>query len=124
MTAEKKVRNQDVAYGEASLPVGIRSQFVDNANGLMMHVLEAGIAEKDRPCALLLHGFPELAYSWRKFMLPLTSAGYHVIAPDQRGHGRTSGGDARYDGDDLSLLRMTNLVRDTMGLVSALGLAE
>jgi pimeloyl-ACP methyl ester carboxylesterase len=113
-------RIQRVAYGEASLPAGIRSRFVDNSNGLVMHVLEAGFAEKNRPCVLLLHGFPELAYSWRKVMRPLAAAGYHVIAPDQRGYGRTSGGDARYDGD-VAQSRMTNLVRDTMGLVSALG---
>jgi pimeloyl-ACP methyl ester carboxylesterase len=49
-----------------------------------MHVLEAGFAG-ERPCVLLLHGFPELAYSWRKVMLPLASAGFHVVAPDQRG---------------------------------------
>jgi pimeloyl-ACP methyl ester carboxylesterase len=75
---------------------------------------------KDRPRVLLLHGFPELAYSWRKVMPALAAAGYHVIAPDQRGYGRTTGGDARYDGD-VALSRMTNLVRDTVGLVSALG---
>ena len=63
-----------------------------------MHVLEAGY-EPGRPCVLLLHGFPELAYSWRKVMLPLAAAGYHVIAPDQRGYGRTTGWDADYDGD-------------------------
>ena len=48
---------------------------------------------------LLLHGFPELAYSWRKVMPALAAAGYHVIAPDQRGYGRTTGWDAGYDGD-------------------------
>jgi pimeloyl-ACP methyl ester carboxylesterase len=42
------------------------------------------------PCILLLHGFPELAYSWR---LPLVEAGFHVVAPDQRGYGRTTGWD-------------------------------
>jgi pimeloyl-ACP methyl ester carboxylesterase len=99
---------------------GIRSRFVDNSNGLVMHVLEAGVDEKGRPCVLLLHGFPELAYSWRKVMLPLAMAGYHVIAPDQRGYGRTTGGDARYAAD-VALSRMTNLVRDTVGLVFALG---
>ena len=41
---------------------------------------------------LLLHGFPELAYSWRKVMLPLAQAGYHVIAPDQRGYGAPPAG--------------------------------
>jgi pimeloyl-ACP methyl ester carboxylesterase len=102
------------------LPAGIRSRFVDNINGLRMHVLEAGFDGKNRPCLLLLHGFPELAYSWRKVMLPLAAAGYHVVAPDQRGYGRTTGWDADYDGD-LGSFRLLNLGRDTLGLVSALG---
>ncbi|MBE0624692.1 MAG: alpha/beta fold hydrolase [Burkholderiales bacterium] len=102
------------------LPAGMRSRFVENINGLRMHVLEAGFESAGRPCVLLLHGFPELAYSWRKVMLPLAQAGYHVIAPDQRGYGRTTGWDADYDGD-LAPFRMLNLVRDALGLVSALG---
>ena len=48
------------------------------------------------------------------------AAGYHVIAPDQRGYGRTTGWDADYDGD-LAPFRLTNLVRDALGLVSAFG---
>jgi pimeloyl-ACP methyl ester carboxylesterase len=107
-------------YPKAALPAGIRSRFVDNSNGLSMHVLEAGFESKDRPCILLLHGFPELAYSWRKVMLPLASAGFHVIAPDQRGFGRTTGWDGSYDGD-LGPFRTLNLVRDALGLVWALG---
>jgi pimeloyl-ACP methyl ester carboxylesterase len=102
------------------LPAAIRSRYVDNINGLRMHVLEAGFETRGRPCLLLLHGFPELAYSWRKVMGPLAEAGYHVIAPDQRGYGRTSGWDASYDGD-LASFRLTNLVRDALGLVSAFG---
>jgi len=102
------------------LPNGIRARFVNDVNGLRMHILEAGFEEKSRPCLLLLHGFPELAYSWRKVMLPLAAAGYHVVAPDQRGYGRTTGWDGDYDGDVASL-RMLNLVRDVMSLVSALG---
>src|SRR3978361_1483646 len=102
------------------LPSGIRSRFVEGINGLRMHVLEAGFETKGRPCVLLLHGFPELAYSWRKVMPELAAAGYHVIAPDQRGYGRTTGWDASYDGD-LVPFRLTNLVRDALGLVSAFG---
>src|SRR5438552_11372316 len=104
----------------AALPAGIRSRFVDGINGLRMHVLEAGFEEKDRPCILLLHGFPELAYSWRKLMVPFAAAGFHVVAPDQRGYGRTTGWDADYDGD-LAPFRLLNLARDALGLVSALG---
>ena len=81
------------------LPASIRSRYVDNINGLRMHVLEAGFETRGRPCVLLLHGFPELAFSWRKVMPELAAAGYHVIAPDQRGYGRTTGWDANYDGD-------------------------
>jgi pimeloyl-ACP methyl ester carboxylesterase len=102
------------------LPSSIRSRLVDDINGLRMHVLEAGYESKGRPCVLLLHGFPELAFSWRKVMPVLAEAGYHVIAPDQRGYGRTTGWDANYDGD-LNPFRLTNLVRDALGLVSAFG---
>ena len=102
------------------LPPGIRARFVPHVNGLTMHLLEAGFETQNRPCVLLLHGFPELAYSWRKVMLPLAAAGFHVIAPDQRGYGRTTGWDGTYDGD-LDAFRVLNLVRDALGLVSALG---
>lgn len=100
------------------LPAGIRTRFINNGRGLTMHLLEAG--EVGRPLLLLLHGFPEIAYSWRKIMLPLAEAGYHVVAPDQRGYGRTTGWDPDYDGD-LASFRLTNLVRDALGLVSAFG---
>jgi pimeloyl-ACP methyl ester carboxylesterase len=102
------------------LPAGIRSRQVDNGNGLSMHVLEAGFDAPGRPCVLLLHGFPELAYSWRKVMLPLAEAGFHVVAPDQRGYGRTTGWQQGYEAG-LDEFRLLNLVRDAAGLVSALG---
>lgn len=111
------------AYGETTLAPEIRSRFVANVNGLTMHVLEAGHETAGRPTLLLLHGFPELAYSWRKLMVPLARAGYRVIAPDQRGYGRTTGWDGRFHGD-LASYRMMNLVRDAAGLVAALGLKE
>ena len=107
-------------FPEIPLPSGIRSRFVEDINGLRMHVLEAGFETRGRPCVLLLHGFPELSYSWRKVMPALADAGYHVIAPDQRGYGRTTGWDANYDGD-LASFRLLNLVRDALGLVSAFG---
>ena len=81
-------------YGNGTLPPGIRSRRIANVNGLTVHILEAGYEVPGRPAVLLLHGFPELAYSWRKVMLPLAAAEYHVIAPDQRGYGRTTGWDA------------------------------
>ncbi len=102
------------------LPDGIRSRFVEAVNGLRMHVLEAGFEMPGQPCVLLLHGFPELAYSWRKVMVPLAEAGFHVIAPDQRGYGRTTGDTPAYD-VDLAPYNMINLARDAMALLWALG---
>jgi pimeloyl-ACP methyl ester carboxylesterase len=104
----------------AVLPPDIRSRFVADINGLQMHVLEAGFAEAGRPLVLMLHGFPEIAYSWRKVMPSLAEAGFHVVAPDQRGYGRTIGWDADFDGD-LAQYRLLNAVRDALGLVAALG---
>src|SRR6058998_2138625 len=107
-------------YGNSTIPPGIRSRTVANVNGMTVHMLEAGYETVGRPGVLLLHGFPELAYSWRKVMLPLASAGYHVIAPDQRGYGRTTGWDGSYDADP-DAFRILNMVRDSIGLVYALG---
>ena len=109
------------ALSPATLPSGIRSRFVKNNNGITMHVLEAGFEGAGRPCVLLLHGFPELAYSWRKVMLPLAAAGYHVVAPGparlraQRRRGRHLRRRPR------GRSRLLNRVRDTLGLVFALG---
>jgi pimeloyl-ACP methyl ester carboxylesterase len=101
------------------LPDGVQSRCLPGVNGLSMHVLEAG-AEAERPLVLLLHGFPELAYSWRELIVPLAQAGFHVVAPDQRGYGRTTGWDDTYDGDPRGF-RMIDLVRDQLALTSALG---
>ncbi len=108
-----------MTYPHASLPGAIRARVVNNANGLDMHVLEAGAA--GNPGLLLLHGFPELAYSWRKTLILLADAGYRVVAPDQRGYGLTAVEAARY-GDDLAPYRFLNLVKDIAGLRPALGI--
>ena len=106
-------------YDRTSIPAGVRSRMIESATGLNMHVLEAGFEVENRPCVVLLHGFPELAYSWRKVMPALAAAGFHVLAPDQRGYGRTAGSDDRYDGD-LASFHLLNLVEDALGLLAAL----
>jgi pimeloyl-ACP methyl ester carboxylesterase len=107
----------------AVLPSGVRARFVRGVNGLDIHVLEAGFDAPGRPLVVMLHGFPELAYSWRKLMAPVADAGFHVVAPDQRGYGRTTGWSANYD-DDLRPFRLLNAVREALGLVAALGYRE
>jgi pimeloyl-ACP methyl ester carboxylesterase len=99
----------------------LKSRLVDGVNGLRMHVLEAGTP--GQPCVLLLHGFPELSYSWRKVMPALAAAGFHVLAPDQRGYGRTTGWDNRYDGD-VGSFRILNIVQDALALLSRLNINQ
>ena len=110
-------------YGNGTLPSQIRSNVCKGVNGLDIHYLEAGFEGKNKPLIVLLHGFPELSYSWRKIILPLSESGYHVVAPDQRGFGATTGWDNSYV-SDLSSYYQVNLVRDILGFVSALGYAK
>jgi pimeloyl-ACP methyl ester carboxylesterase len=111
--------NKDVLYGHTLLPAGIRSNRINTNTGVTLHVLEAGYGRK-APCVVLLHGFPELAYAWRKQLLPLAAAGFHVVAPDLRGYGRSASQPVQY-GDDLLPYSLLNRVSDVVGLVRALG---
>ena len=121
--ASSILRNDNVVYGQNTLSSGIRSRIIDNKNGAKMHILETGFEGRERPCIILLHGFPELAYTWRNQLLPLAQAGFHVIAPDLRGYGRSVKTPVRYDDDILPYSRM-NIVSDVVGLVRALGYAK
>ena len=80
------------------------------ANDINIHIAEQG----EGPLVLLLHGFPELWYSWRQQLPALADAGYHVVAPDVRGYGRT---DAPEPVESYS---MRNLAADAVGVLDAL----
>jgi pimeloyl-ACP methyl ester carboxylesterase len=82
------------------------------ANGIELSVTEAG----EGPAVVLLHGFPELAYSWRHQLPALAEAGYRAIAPDMRGYGRSSRPDAITDYD------LEHLCGDVIGLLDELGI--
>lgn len=112
--------NTSVLYGQRTLPTGIRSRLIDNNNGATLHILEAGFESPGKRCIVLLHGFPELAYTWRHQLLPLAHAGFHVIAPDLRGYGRSASRPVAF-GDDLAPYSMLNRVTDVLGLIRALG---
>jgi pimeloyl-ACP methyl ester carboxylesterase len=81
------------------------------ANGIRMHFAEQGSG----PLVLLCHGFPEGWYSWRDQLTALAAAGYHAIAPDMRGYGRT---DAP---PEISSYTVLDIVGDMIALVGALG---
>src|SRR4051812_23260788 len=80
-------------------------------NGIRIHIAEQGTG----PLVLLLHGFPEGWYSWRHQLEALAQAGYHAVAPDQRGYGQT---DRPTDAEQYTQL---HLVGDVIGLLDALG---
>jgi pimeloyl-ACP methyl ester carboxylesterase len=82
-----------------------------STNGVDLHVVEAG----DGFPVVLAHGFPELSYSWRHQLPALADAGYHAIAPDQRGYGRSSRPEAIADYD------IVHLTDDLLGILDELG---
>ncbi|WP_169619005.1 alpha/beta fold hydrolase [Mycolicibacterium peregrinum] len=84
-----------------------------DTNGVTLKVIEAG--EPGNPLVVLTHGFPELAYSWRHQIPALAAAGYHVLAPDQRGYG----GSSRPDGIDA--YNIVELTADIAGLLDDVG---
>jgi pimeloyl-ACP methyl ester carboxylesterase len=92
------------------MSVEIRHRTVDS-NGIRMHVAEAG----EGPMVVLCHGFPESWYSWRHQLVALAEAGYHAVAPDQRGYGQTDRPDA------IEAYTLLHLVGDVVGLLDALG---
>jgi pimeloyl-ACP methyl ester carboxylesterase len=81
-----------------------------DTNGIKMHIAEAG----QGPLVLLLHGFPELWYSWRHQLPVLAEAGYHAVAPDVRGYGRTDAPAA------VESYTMLNHTADAVGVLDAL----
>jgi pimeloyl-ACP methyl ester carboxylesterase len=84
------------------------------SNGINIHLAEGG----EGPLVVLCHGYPESWYSWRHQLKALTEAGYHIVAPDQRGYGKTDRPEAV---EDYSMLQLSG---DIVGLVDALGETE
>ncbi|MBD0361820.1 MAG: alpha/beta hydrolase [Coleofasciculus sp. C3-bin4] len=88
---------------------GVTHRFVET-NQIKMHIAEQGSG----PLVVLCHGFPESWYSWRHQLAALSEAGYHVVAPDQRGYGQT---DRPQPVEAYNILELT---ADIVGLVDAL----
>src|SRR5438067_2771735 len=98
---------------ERTAPSTISHRFIET-NGIRMHLAEQGKG----PLVLLCHGFPESWYSWRHQLPALAAAGFHAVAPDQRGYGRTD------RPEPIDAYHILNLVADVVGLVHALGRDE
>lgn len=90
--------------------MAVSHRFVET-NGIRMHVAEEG----EGPLVVLCHGFPESWYSYRHQLKALAAAGFHAVAPDQRGYGQTDGP------EDIRQYSLLHLAGDIVGLVEALG---
>ena len=96
--------------GEAKAETRMQSRMI-SANAIEMFILEQG----DGPLVILCHGWPELSYSWRHQIPAIAAAGFHVVAPDMRGFGRTTAP------DDVKAYSIFDHVGDVVALVAALG---
>ncbi len=63
----------------------VAARVIEKPNGIRLHIAEQGSG----PLVILCHGFPECWYSWRHQLRALAQAGYHAVAPDLRGYGRS-----------------------------------
>lgn len=102
-----------MCFGERvsdSLPITER---IIETNGVQLRTVEAG--EPGAPVVLLAHGFPETSYSWRHQIPALATAGYHVLAPDQRGYGGSSRPEA------VEAYDIHQLTADLVGLLDDVG---
>jgi pimeloyl-ACP methyl ester carboxylesterase len=88
------------------------------ANGISMHVAEAGPVDASAPAVLFVHGFPELWYSWRHQMDYLAARGYRCVAPDLRGYGGTTAP------PEPSSYTAFHIVGDLVALLDALHLPQ
>jgi pimeloyl-ACP methyl ester carboxylesterase len=87
---------------------------VVEANGIPIALHDVG----EGPAVVLLHGFPSLAYAWRRQIPALAGAGWRVIAPDLRGSGRTG------PHGEVGAYSLRNLSRDVLGVLDALGVGR
>jgi pimeloyl-ACP methyl ester carboxylesterase len=100
-------RTKSLKRGGKAMP----SSRTISANGIEIFLLEQG----EGPLVVLCHGWPELSYSWRHQISAIANAGFHVVAPDMRGFGRTSAP------SDVNAYSIFDHVGDMVGLVAALG---
>lgn len=99
----------------AETSVTVRITDVD-VGAVRLAVSSAG--QPGAPLVVLLHGFPEIGYAWRHQIRSLASAGYRVVAPDQRGHGWSEAPDG------VDAYRLDHLVSDVVGLLDAEGASD
>jgi pimeloyl-ACP methyl ester carboxylesterase len=97
---------------QESWETGLTQGYI-KTNGITLHVVEAGPV--DGPPVILLHGFPEAWYSWRYQIGPLAAAGYHVLAPDQRGYNLSD------KPKGVKTYRLRELALDIVGLLDQMG---
>ncbi|WVZ81368.1 hypothetical protein U9M48_028754 [Paspalum notatum var. saurae] len=113
-------KTKTMAAGDDHTTTAITHRTMELSTGVRLHVAEAGPAAPGAPTVLLLHGFPELWYTWRHQMRALAAAGYRAVAPDLRGYGDSSGAAPELD-DPAGQYTALHVVGDLVALIDALG---
>jgi pimeloyl-ACP methyl ester carboxylesterase len=103
-----------VQFDQVSGQGGAVAHRMVEANGIHLHIAEQG----QGPLVVLCHGFPESWYSWRHQLTALAAAGFHVVAPDMRGYGRSDRPEA------IDQYTLFHLVGDMVGLLDVLGVEQ
>ena len=98
----------------------LKSRVLNNINGLNIHILENNAKIKKNNIVILLHGFPEISFSYRYLMILFEKAGYYCIAPDQRGYGFTKS----LTNENLNSFSVFNLTKDISLLVDKLNIKK
>jgi pimeloyl-ACP methyl ester carboxylesterase len=98
------------AFAQPAVPAAATQRLVE-ANGIRINITEQGSG----PVVLLCHGFPETSYSWRHQLPALAAAGFHAVAPDMRGYGKSDRPEAI---DQYSIF---HIIGDLIGVLDALG---
>ncbi|MAJ24413.1 MAG: alpha/beta hydrolase [Rickettsiales bacterium] len=98
----------------------LKYKLITNVNGLDINVLENTVKKKDNNTIIMLHGFPEISYSFRYLIELFTKKGYYCIAPDQRGYGKTR----CINSENLNSYSVLNLSKDIICLMDKLGITK
>lgn len=98
----------------------LKSRIIRNINGLNINILENNVKKKKDNTILMLHGFPEISFSFRYLMKFFANKGFYCLAPDQRGYGKTISVKTK----KLDLFSVINLTKDISALIKSLDINE
>ena len=98
----------------------LKSRLIKNVNGMNINILENDVKRKKDNIIIMLHGFPEISFSFRYLIKLFSKKGYYCVAPDQRGYGRTH----TFANESLNSFSVLNLTKDIYVLMNKLNIKK